>query len=145
MRELDDIRAEALGDRNNDLGKSRGLFALLSDKLLITLNAGFRFSLSRLGARGDPFGFGFELTLAGFILAAFLREALLLLQEPGRVIPLVRNPLPAIELQDPARHIVQKITVVGDNQYRSGVGAQMPFKPGYGLGIEMVCGLIKEQ
>ena len=61
------------------------------DEVLVALDTGLGFGLPRLGARRDPFGFGFELTLACLFLAAFLGEALLLLLQPGRIIAFIRE------------------------------------------------------
>src|SRR5579883_1043102 len=125
MREVDDIVAKPLGDRNDDLRGCGRLLILLGDEFLIALDAGLGFGLARLRARCDPFGFGFELALAGLLLAALLGEALLFLLQPGGIIALIGNPAPAIELEDPACDIVEEIAVVGNNQDRAGIGAQM--------------------
>ena len=63
---------------------------------------------------------------AGF-LALFLREALGLLLEIGRVIAFVREVLAAIDLEDPAHHIVEEVAVVGDHQHRAGIFLEVDF------------------
>ncbi len=55
------------------------------------------------------------------LLALFLREALGLLLEIGRIIALVGEVLAAIELEDPADDIVEEVAVVGDHQHRAGI------------------------
>ncbi len=79
------------------------------------------------------------------VLAAFLFEALLLLTEPGRIIALVGNAAAAIELENPARDIVEEVAVVGDDEDRARIIAQMAFEPGHRLGIEMVGRLVEEE
>ena len=79
------------------------------------------------------------------ILAAFLLEALLLLHQPGRIIALVGNALAAVELEDPAGDIVEEVAVVGHDQDRAGIVAQMAFQPRHRLGVEMVGRLVQQQ
>src|SRR5262245_38397910 len=74
LRECDDVGAEALGNRNEDLRSCGRLFVLLGEELLIAPDAGFCLGLARLGACGDPIGLGLELALARFLLAALLRQ-----------------------------------------------------------------------
>ncbi len=121
MVEVDDVVAEPLGHRNDDLRGRRRLVVLLGDELLIALDARLALGLPRLGRCGDPLAFGFERALARLVLAAFLREALLLLLQPGGVIALVGNAAAAIEFENPAGDIVEEIAVVGDDQDRAGI------------------------
>ena len=83
--------------------------------------------------------------LARLILAALLEQALLLLLQPGRIIALVGNAAAAVELENPARHIVEEIAVMGDDQDRARIIAQMPFEPIHGFGVEMVGRLVEQQ
>src|SRR5579885_1993697 len=66
------VRAEPLGDRNDDLRRGGSFFALLGEKLLVALDARLRFGLARLGACGDPLRLGLELAAARLLLAALL-------------------------------------------------------------------------
>ena len=79
------------------------------------------------------------------ILAAFLLEALLLLHQPGRVIALVGNALAAVEFEDPAGDVVEEVAVVGHDQDRAGIVAQMAFQPRHRLGVEMVGRFVQQQ
>ncbi len=88
---------------------------------------------------------GFERALAGLVFRGFLHEPLLLLLQPARVIALIGNALAAIELENPARHIVEEVAVVGDDQDRARIVAQMAFEPIDGLGVEMVRRLVQQQ
>ena len=97
------------------------------------------------GEADDPFALALDGALARLLLAAFLREALLLLLEPGRVVALVGNAAAAVELEDPARDVVEEVAVVGDDQDRAGIGAQVSLEPGGRLGVEVVRGLVEEQ
>ena len=86
-----------------------------------------------------------EHLLARRVLALFLREALGLWPEIGRVIALVGNAAAAIELENPAGDIVEEVAVVGDDQHGAGEFAQMLFEPGHGFGVEMVGRLVEQQ
>ena len=94
---------------------------------------------------GDPLAFLGERALPRGVLAAFLLEPLLLLLEPGGVIALVRNAVAAIELENPAGHVVEEIAVVGDDEDRARIVAQVAFEPVDGLGVEMVRRLVEQQ
>ena len=77
--------------------------------------------------------------------AALLFEPLLLLNEPRRIVALVGNAAAAIELENPAGDVIEEIAVVGDDQNRAGIVAQMALEPGHRLGIEMVGRLVEEK
>ena len=51
----------------------------------------------------------------------------------------------AVELEDPAGHVVEEIAVVGDRHDRTGVIVQKALDPGHGIGIEMIGRLVEEQ
>src|SRR5262249_13257695 len=94
---------------------------------------------------GNPFLFARERALARFLFASLLLEPLLLLREPGGVVALVGNAAAAVELEDPARDVVEKVAVVGDDQDRTRIVAQMTFEPRDRLSVEMVGRLVKQQ
>ena len=142
---IDDIVAEPLGYGNDDLGGRRRLVGLFPDELVIGLDAGFRFGLPGLGGGGDPLALGLQRALARFLLSSLLQQPLLLLLQPGRIIALVGNAAAAIEFENPARHIVEEIAIVGDDQDGAGVLAQVPFEPVHRLGVEMVGRLVEQQ
>ena len=143
--EVDDVLAEPLGDRNDDLRGGGLLVGRLLEQILVALIARLGFRLPRLRRGGDPFLLARERALARFLLAAFLREALLLLRQPGGVVALVGNAAAAIELEDPAGDVVEEVAVVGDDQDRARIVAQVPFQPGDALGVEMVGRLVEQQ
>ena len=143
--EVDDVVAETLGHRDYDLRRLRSLLGRLLDKFVVALNARLVLGLARLGRSGDPFLLALERPLARLFFAALLLEALVLLAEPGRVVALIRDAAAAIELEDPARDIVEEVAVVGDDEDRARILPQMPLEPGGRLGVEMVGGLVEQQ
>ncbi|GBF25237.1 hypothetical protein MnTg02_00267 [bacterium MnTg02] len=80
-----------------------------------------------------------------FVLAPFLRHALLFLFQPGRVAALVGNALATIEFQRPFRNIVEKIAIMSDERDHARIVAQETLQPGDGFGIQMVGRLIEQQ
>ena len=61
------------------------------------------------------------------------------------VVALVGDAAAAVELQDPAGDVVEEVAVMGDDQDRARIAAQVAFQPGDGLGVEMVGGLVEQQ
>ena len=116
MLEVDDVLAEPLGDRDDDLRALRLLLAGLFQQFLVALVTRLGFGLPRARRCGDPFLLAGERALVRFLLAAFLLQPLALLPEPGRIISLIGNAVAAIELENPAGDVVEEIAVVGDDQ-----------------------------
>jgi hypothetical protein len=53
--------------------------------------------------------------------------------------------VPAVELQDPLRDVVEEVPVVGDGDHRALVAGQMLLQPLDALGVEVVGRLVQEQ
>ena len=60
-------------------------------------------------------------------------------------MPFQGMPLAAVELEDPAGHVVEEVAVVGHGDDRAGVLLQVPLQPGHRLGVEVVGGLVQQQ
>ena len=69
----------------------------------------------------------------------------LLLLEPRRVVALVRDAAAAVELEDPAGHVVEEVAVVGDRDDGALVVVQVALEPRDRLGVEVVGGLVEQQ
>src|SRR6266436_1295101 len=63
----------------------------------------------------------------------------------SRIIALVGNAAAAVELENPASDVVEEVAVVGDDQDRTRVVAQVGFEPVDRLGVEMVGRFIEQQ
>ena len=105
--------------------------AALREQVLVALVARLGFGLPRPRRGRDPFLLARERALARLFLAAFLLQPLLLLHEPGRIVALVGNAAAAVELEDPAGDVVEEVAVVGDDQDRARIVAQMAFEPAH--------------
>src|SRR5206468_7192286 len=99
---FDDVVAEPLVDRDDDLRGGVDLVVLLGDQLLVARDARLGLGLAGLRRGGDPLLLTGDRALADHVLAALLLQALLLLHQPGRVVALVGDALAAIELEYPA-------------------------------------------
>ena len=104
-----------------------------------------RLGLTALGPLPDPFQLVLDRLLAAGFLAGFLLQALRLLLQIGGVVAFIGEIFPAIEFQDPADDIVEKIAVVGDHQHRAGIFLEMIFQPFDTLGVKMVGRLVEQQ
>ena len=91
-----------------------------------------------LELRGD----GALARLLGLLL---LRQALLLLLQPARVVALVGDPARAVELEDPAGDVVEEVAVVGHGDDGALVVGQVALEPRDRLGVEVVGGLVEQQ
>src|SRR5690606_18069133 len=109
---LDDLLTEAFARRNVQLGGLVAGLELLRLQLLEAREPRLALGLTAFRIRPHPLELGLDGALTGFFLRGFLLEALLLLLEPGAVVAFERNPAAPVELEDPARHVVEEVTVV---------------------------------
>ena len=99
-------------------------------------------------ARGElahPLELAAEGLLAGGLALLLLLQPSALLLEPGRVVALPRDAPAAVELEDPAGHVVEEVAVVGHGDDGARVLLQMPLQPGHRLRVEVVGGLVQQQ
>ena len=78
------------------------------------VSARLRLRVPRLRARAHPLELAGERAAPGRLLLLLDREPRLLLLEPGGVVALERQPLAAVELEDPAGDVVEEVAIVGD-------------------------------
>ena len=79
------------------------------------------------------------------LLLLFLREPLLLLLQPGRVVAFPWNAVAAIELEDPAGDVVEEVAIVRDGDDGARVVLEEALEPGDRFGVEMVGRLVEQQ
>src|SRR5690606_8887362 len=96
--DLDDLAAEPLGHLDDDLRLARLALVLRLLELLELADARLGLGLARRRGLPDPLELFLERLRAAALLALFLRQALGLLLEVGRVVALVGEVLSAIEL-----------------------------------------------
>jgi len=117
----------------------------LGQQRLVGRKARLALGLARPGGETNPLELPLEGATAGRVGLLLLGEAGLLLLEPRRVVALPRQSRPSVELEDPARHVVEEVPVVGDRHDRSLVLVQKPLEPGHRLGVEVVGGLVQQE
>ena len=123
----------------------RGLLCRLLHEIFIALVAGLRLRLPRARGRRDPFTLAREGALVRRLFTTLLLQPLLLLLEPGRIIALIGDAAAAVELENPPSDVVEEVAVMGNDQNRARVVAQVGLEPADRLGIEMIGGLVEQQ
>src|SRR3989304_2101651 len=68
-----------------------------------------------------------------------------LLFEPRGVIALIRNSKTAVEFEDPARDVIEEVTVMRDGDDGAFVFAQVMFEPRHRFGVEVVGGFVEQE
>src|SRR5690606_39230319 len=126
----DHVLPQTLAARDDDLRVARAALIGRAHQLVIGADTRLGFRLARPRAGCDPLALARQRLLAGGLLAALLRDALGLGFQIGRIIAFVGDAPAAVELEYPARDIVEKISVMGDDQHRARIVAQMLFEPG---------------
>ena len=94
---------------------------LLGEQLLVGLQARLALGLARPRRHAHPLELALERALPRGLLLLLEREPLLLLLEPGGVVALPRDARAAVELEDPARDVVEEVPIVGDRDDRARV------------------------
>src|SRR5207249_10659712 len=97
-----------------------------------------RLALGLPGARRhlDPLELTGQRAMAREVGPFLLGEARALLLEPGGVVAFPRDAVPAIELEDPARDVVEEVAVVRDRDDCSRIFLQIAREPGDRFGVE---------
>ena len=118
---------------------------VLGKHLFIGADPGLGLGLARLWRGAHPVQLARQRLDAGVLGLAFLLEPLLLLLQPSGVIALVGNASAAVELENPARNLVEEIAVVGDGHHRSGEIMKEALQPGDRFRIEVVGRFVQKQ
>ncbi len=137
--------AQTRARRDDDLGLALAVAAALGEQLLVGLQPRLRLGLARPRRHPHPLELALERALPRGLLLLLDREPLLLLLEPGGVVALPRDARAAVQLEDPARHVVEEVAVVGDRDDRARVLLQELLEPGDRLRVEVVGGLVQQQ
>ena len=142
---LDHDVAEARAGRNVDLDLIDLLRRLFLQQIFVRVQARLALGLPRARRHADPVQLTRERPLPLRFGLLFDLQPLLLLLEPRRVVAFPRNPVPAIELENPAGDVVEKVTIVGDGDDGARVVLEEALEPGDRLGVEVVRRLVEQQ
>ena len=145
VRDLDHEVAEPRTRRDVDLVGLVPRLEFHGGQLVELAQARLALRLARLGVGAHPFELARERAPQALLLLLLLREPLLLLLEPGGVVALPGNAVPAVELEDPAGHVVEEVAVVRDADDRARVLLEVFLEPGDGLRVEVVGRLVEQQ
>src|SRR4029079_5317622 len=99
--------------------------------------------LTRARRHSYPLELALQGAAPGLVDLFLLREALLLLLEPARVVAFPRDARAAVELDDPTRNVVEEVAVVRHRDDRAVVLLEVALQPGDRLRIEMVRGFVE--
>ncbi len=142
---LDDEIAETRPRRNVHLDLVELHVLLLREQLLVRAETRLRLVVPRLRAHAHPLELARERAAARRLRLLLDREPLLLLLEPRRVVALERNALAAVELEDPARDVVEEVPVMRHGDDRALVVGEEALEPRDRLGVEMVRRLVEQE
>ncbi len=143
---LDHRAAQARARRDLDLLEVQlaGLLRL-AGHLVVPVQAGLGLGLPGLGVGADPLQLLGEALLHLGVAAALDGQPGGLLLQVGGVVALVPIGPAAVQLQDPAGHVVEEVPVVGDRHDGAGVLRQVLLQPGDALRVQVVGGLVEQQ
>ena len=142
---LDDQVAQPGTRRDVDLGGVDLLRGLFAQQVLVRVETRLAFGLTGARRHPDPLQLALERALTLVFLAFLELQALLLLVEPRRVVPFPGNTRAAVELENPAGHIVEEIAIVRHGDDGARVVLEKALEPGDRFGVEVVGRLIEEQ
>ena len=138
--------AQPRAGRDVDLGGVDLAVAVgLGGQLVVPRQTGLALRLPGLGVGPHPLQLALEHLGALGVLLPLDLQALLLGLEVRRVVALVGVGLAPVQLEDPLRHVVEEVPVVGDRQHAAGVGGEMALQPLHGLRVEVVGRLVEQQ
>src|SRR5262249_9627698 len=117
----------------------------LRDEPVVRRDARLALRLPGPGRHPYPLELALQRAPARLVDLLLLREALLLLLEPARVIALPRDARAPVERGDPAGDVVEEVAVVRHRDDGAVVVLQVPLQPRDRFRVEMVRGLVEQQ
>ena len=118
---------------------------LLGEQALVCAEPGLGLRVAGARAGAHPLELARESAAARRLLLLLVREPVLLLLEPGRVVALERDAAAAVELEDPAGDVVEEVAVVGHGDDRALVVREEALEPEHRLRVEVVRRLVEEE
>ena len=137
--------AEARSRRNEQLVGLVALLVVVGVELFEASHTGLGLGLTPFRVLTNPLQLFLDGLATGSFGTGFLRQTGVLLLQPGGVVAFPRDTFAAVQLQDPARHVVEEVTVVGDGHYSAFVVVQEALQPGYGFRIQVVGRFVQQQ
>ncbi len=119
--------------------------AVLGEQRLVRVQPGLGLVAPRAGVQPYPLELLVDRPPPRALLLGLGRQPDALLLEPARVVALVRDPAPTVELEDPAGHVVQEVAVVRDRHDRAPIVLQVALQPPNRLRVQVVGRLVEQQ
>src|SRR5699024_7132202 len=142
---FNNLVTQAWWSRNLDFFEVQLLVLLsLGSHFFVAFQTSLVLCLTCLRTGANPCKFIFQALAQLGVLFTTNLEALSLLLQVGGVVALVWVQLAAVDLTDPARDVVEEVTVVCDGQDSAWVVFQVLFQPLHGLSIQVVSRLIEQ-
>ena len=142
---LDDQVAQPGSGGDDDLRGLRRPVVGFGEQRLVSRDSRLALGLARPRRGADPF----ELARQGAATRRFafflLGQPLLLLVQPGGIVALPGDAPAAVELENPARDVVEEVAIVRDRDDGAGIVVQEPFEPGDRFGVQMIGRLVEQQ
>ena len=144
--DLDHLVTQPRARRNLDLLEVQlAVLVRLGRHLLVALQPGLALGLAGPRAGADPLQLLLQpLAPLGVLRALDLDPGRLGLQVGG-VVALVGVGVAPVQLEDPLRHVVQEVPVVGDRDDGPGILLQVLLQPLHALRVQVVGGLVQQQ
>ena len=117
----------------------------LGHELVVRGDARLALGLAGTRRQAHPLELALQRAAPRLVDLLLLREPLLLLFEPARVVAFPRDARAAVELEDPARDVVEEVAVVGHRDDGAVVVLQVPLEPRDRFRVEVVRGLVEQQ
>ena len=114
-------------------------------QLFIGRHTSLPLRLAGFGRHVDPVQFMLQCTLTFAFRLLFNAQAFLLLLKPGGVVPFPWDAITAVEFQNPASDVVQKVTIMRNRDDRALVVLQVVLQPGDRFRVQVVGWLVQEQ
>ena len=121
LRRLDDQITEPRAGRDIQFLGLAALLVFLRGQFLEARQARLALGVSSLGRGAHPFQFGLDGALPRDFLLLLHRQALVLLLQPGGVIAFPGYAVAAIQFQNPAGDVVEKIAIMRDGDHSAWV------------------------
>ncbi|MNX62780.1 hypothetical protein D3C86_937570 [compost metagenome] len=145
VRHLDHLVAETGSGRNEQLVGLVAFLVVVGVELLEASHTGLGLGLTAFRVLTHPLQLLLDGLATGRFRAGFLSQTGVLLLQPGGVVAFPGDTLAAVQLQDPARHVVEEVAIVGDGDDCALVVVQEALQPGHGFRIQVVGRLVQQQ
>ncbi len=142
---LDHHIAQTRTRGDDDFRCASGLLVALGQQFFVFGDTGLALRLTGLRAGSNPLLLGGKSALTATLFLLFLSQTLALLFQPRRVVAFEWIAASTLDLENPVGHVVEEVTVMGDDHDGAFVVTQGLFEPCHALGVEMVGRFVEQK